>query len=312
MALATAATAPAAAFCGDGEKPVELAVDWQDGTIEGPKVLAWQNEFNKQLNGKFCIRVTFNGVETINNLVLLPFASLGSYGREGAVYGLPFAFSDIQAFQKFEAGPGAAAVRQSLAANGFVPLGAMALGFSQMVAVKPVTQPGDVAGLKFGLPANADPLAGWVEDLKATAQVLQRPAIGEQIKATKMQATTGGWDVAEALLAAQPSLSVTQTNHALKGGVFGANLQWWNAMPAAQRKQIGDAITAATGAVTADTQRTERQARLRLVRKGVPVYLPTETQRKAWQTALAAHMTNLSADPSGLRILRALDRANRH
>ena len=303
LALSTAlvgltAAAPAFAACDEGETVIKFS--HVTNTDKHPKGIAADllaQRVNDEMNGKMCMEVYPNSSLYDDNKVLeamlngdvqLAAPSLSKFEKftkQFRIFDLPFMFTDINAVDRFQAGPAGRKMLNSMQRRGLQGLAYWHNGMKQMSASRPLISPEDAKGLKFRVQPS-DVLVAQFEALGANPQKMSFKEVygGLQTKVIDGQENTWSNIYGKKFFEVQDG--VTETNHGIIDYLLVTSVDFWNGLPEDQREQFGMIISEVTGARNAASTAVNEENKQAILTAGGEVRTLTAEQREAWVDAL--------------------------
>lgn len=208
------------------------------------------------------------------------------YTKKLQVFDLPFLFKDMDAVERFQAGPAGQGLLTSLEGKGLTGLGYFHNGLKQLSASKPLRTPKDAAGLKFRI-MNSDVLS---EQFKALdANPLKKPYSEVfmllQTKAIDGQENT--WSNMYSKKFFEVQNYITESNHGALDYMIVTSTEFWEGLPDDVRPVLKQAILEAAqhgNEVAAAQAVSDRQAIIDY--PGSEVLTLTDDMRQQWVDAM--------------------------
>ena len=311
----------ALARCEANEKIVRLAtIAGATDTPQAELAKELQTEFQRSLNGKWCIAFVDpkegeggrSALEKLRSntadLALITLDDLSFAAPLHRVFEVPFAFRDMIVVRKFLADNASQTLRQ-WQADGLRSLALVPFGLEQIGGSKPLLLPRDAAGIRFGLAAN-QATRPMISRLRATSQVVAPKDIKQAVEAQAVTAQMARWDRLVKSGTAEKFTAFTRSNHALVGAQIVAASRWLGAQSAADVATLTRSINKAVNLFETRQRTRENRAMEKIMRAGKPVYMLTRQQTRQWREALAPVLRNYAALEGAQAILNAIEAAH--
>jgi C4-dicarboxylate-binding protein DctP len=151
------------------------------------------------------------------------------------VFDLPFLFDDIEAVDRFQAGPKGQELLKSMESKGIVGLGYLHNGLKQLSANKPLKTPADAKGLKFRIQAS-DVLEEQFKAVGGNPQKLAFAEVYQALQTGVVDGTENPWSNIYTKKFHEVQKYIMDSNHGLLDYMVIANAAWWNKLPADVRR----------------------------------------------------------------------------
>jgi len=227
-------------------------------TPKGLGALKFKEVAEKKLPGKVSVQVfpssqLFGDAKELEALLLgdvqLIAPSLSKFDRytkKIQVFDLPFLFDDIEAVDRFQAGPQGQALLESIVARGLRGLGYWHNGMKQLSTNKDkLTRPDDVKGLKFRIQAS-DVLEAQFRALGANPQKMAFSEVYQALQTGVVDGQENTWSNIYSQKFHEVQKTIAETNHGVIDYMVVTNAKWWDGLPADVRKGLSEAMAEAT------------------------------------------------------------------
>lgn len=194
---------------------------------------------------------------------------------------------------------------QLFAQKGLVLLSWAEVGWTNIYGKRPINTPRDALGTKLRS-SNALASQLLVRSLGADMVPLPYPDILPSLQTGLIDGGESGTILYALAGVAEEAPYLNLTRHAFDTGVVLANRNWFDALSAAQRRQIRDSVLPAARARAA-VRASERRILESAADRGIRVHQPDEAELAAWRRATAAN-TQRIIDAAGGRAERVYHR----
>lgn len=274
------------------EKTVEFTLSTPDPDTSSVTVAA--NEFAKkvleQSNGTIKIKVYPNGslygadpsaaVKQLGSgaldMLVLSTSLYANFEKKFNAISIPYLFDDTKQFTSYLNSETGKELLGSIGSMDITGLGYWTRSFRQITnAVRPITVPADLAGVKLRVPNN--PL--WVNFFKEAGAIPTPMAFGEVYNALQLKTIDGQENPVDVPVSAkffEVQKYVSVTNHMADGWIVGINTKKYNELSDTQKKVLSD--------VTAEMQ-------------GWKVDYDSTQDKKALDTLVSSGMTKNEITP---------------
>ncbi len=308
-ALALTFSAGAAhAACDPGETVIKFShVTNTDKHPKGIAATLLAERVNSEMNGSMCMEVFPNSSLYDDNKVLeamlngdvqLAAPSLSKFEKftkQFRVFDLPFMFTDINAVDRFQAGPAGRKLLNSMQRRGLQGLAYWHNGMKQMSASKPLILPTDASGLKFRT-QSSDVLIAQFEQLGANPQKMAFKEVYGALQTKVVDGQENTWSNIYGKKFFEVQDGVTETNHGIIDYLLVTSTDFWNGLPEDQRTQLGQIISEVTGTRNAESAAVNQENKDLVIKAGGVVRTLNEEQRAAWVDALKPVWTKFEGD----------------
>lgn len=316
-----ALTSSARAKCEGKETFVRLAlIAGAEATPQQQLAKEIQTEFQRSLNGKWCIdfvvpaegEASSVGLEKLRgkqaDIALVTLDDLSIASPLHRVFELPFVFRDMLAVRTFLADPGSDALIR-WQGEGLRSLALVPFGMEQLAGKKAFLKPSDIAGARFGLSIN-QATRPMVSALRATGRMIASADTKKALSEGSMDTQMARWEEFVQSKTAENHTVFTQSNHALEGVQVIAASSWLGTLKPADITLLTRAINSAVALFNTRQAERERAAQTQLMRSGKPIFLITEDALQEWRDSLQTLFASFAALPGGQAILDAVDRGH--
>jgi C4-dicarboxylate-binding protein DctP len=214
-----------------------------DQTPKGQAAIKFKELAEKALPGKVQVQVfsnsqLFGDGKEMEALVLgdvqiiaPSLAKFPKYTKKLQVFDLPFLFDDMEAVDRFQAGPKGKELLKSMESKGIVGLGYLHNGLKQLSANKPLKTPADAKGLKFRIQAS-DVLEEQFKAVGGNPQKLAFAEVYQALQTGVVDGTENPWSNIYTKKFHEVQKYIMDSNHGLLDYMVIANATWWNKLPA--------------------------------------------------------------------------------
>ena len=225
-----------------------------DVTPKGQAALKFKELAEKKLPGKVEIQVFPNsqlfgdGKEMEALLlgdvqILAPsLAKFGKYTKQIQIFDLPFLFNDIQAVDRFQAGPAGQSLLNSMEKKGIKGFGFLHNGMKQLSANKPLGMPSDAKGLKFRIQAS-DVLEAQFHAVGGNPQKLAFAEVYQALQTGVVDGTENPWSNIYSKKFHEVQKYIMDSNHGVLDYMVIGNAKWWAGLPPDIQKGLSEAMT---------------------------------------------------------------------
>lgn len=303
--------------------PVEIKFSHvvAENTPKGQMALKFKELVDERLSGKVDVKVFPNSQLFGDNKVLeamllgdvqMAAPSLSKfqkYTKKLQVFDLPFLFKDIDAVERFQAGPEGQALLGSLKSKGLVGLGYLHNGMKQLSASTPLKTPDDATGKKFRI-MTSDVLQAQFEAVDAVP--LKKPFSEVftllQTKAIDGQENTWSNIYSKKFFEVQPY--ITESNHGVLDYLVVTSAEFWNDLDAGLKSEIKKALDEAIvhgNNIAAEKAASDKQKIIDSKRS--EVLSLTDAERAQWITAMKPVWAQFEAEV-GADLIKAAEASN--
>ena len=298
IALVTSAGA-ALAQCDDGEVVIKFAhVTNTDKHPKGIAASLFQSRVNEEMNGKACVEVYPNSTLYDDDQVLeamlqgdvqMAAPSLSkfeAFTKQFQIFDLPFMFKNIEAVDAFQNSETGQAMKQSMSRRGLLGLEFWHNGLKQFSANKPLTLPGDVAGLKIRVQPS-DVIVAQMEALGASAQPMAFAEVYGALQTKVVDGQENTWSNVYGQKFYEVQDGTTETNHGVLDYLVVTSTDWWDSLDADVRDQLGTILNEVTVERNGAVNQVDLEARQAILDAGGVIRELTPEQRQAWVDAMS-------------------------
>jgi len=297
-AALTLTSGAALAACDPGETVVKFAhVTNTDKHPKGIAATLLAERVNEEMNGTMCMEVFPNSSLYDDNKVLeamlsgdvqLAAPSLSKFEKftkQFRIFDLPFMFTDIDAVDRFQAGPAGRKMLNSMQRRGLQGLAYWHNGMKQMSASKPLLSPSDASGLKFRTQPS-DVLIAQFEALGANPQKMAFKEVYGALQTKVVDGQENTWSNIYGKKFFEVQDGVTETNHGIIDYLLVTSTDFWNGLPDDQREQLGTIIGEVTATRNAASTAVNEENKQLIIKAGGVVRTLTPEQRTEWVDTL--------------------------
>ena len=259
---AGAAVAGAAAlpFMARAQSPivVKLSHVVAEQTPKGQASMKFKELAEKKLPGKVQVQVfpssqLFGDAKELEALLLgdvqfiaPSLSKFDRYTKKIQVYDLPFLFDDIEAVDRFQAGPKGQELLKSMVSRGLLGLGYWHNGMKQLSTNKDkLTRPEDVKGLKFRIQAS-DVLEAQFRALGANPQKMAFSEVYQALQTGVVDGQENTWSNIYSQKFHEVQKTIAETNHGVIDYMVVTNAKWWDGLAVDIRKGLSESMAEAT------------------------------------------------------------------
>ncbi len=298
IALVTSAGA-ALAQCDDGEVVIKFAhVTNSDKHPKGIAASLFQTRVNEEMNGKACVEVYPNSTLYDDDQVLeamlqgdvqMAAPSLSkfeAFTKQFQIFDLPFMFKNIEAVDAFQNSETGQAMKESMTRRGLLGLEFWHNGLKQFSANKPLTLPGDVAGLKIRVQPS-DVIVAQMEALGASAQPMAFAEVYGALQTKVVDGQENTWSNIYGQKFYEVQDGTTETNHGVLDYLVVTSTDWWDSLDADVRDQLGTILNEVTVERNGAVNQVDLEARQAILDAGGVIRELSPEQRQAWVDAMS-------------------------
>ncbi|MFD0915312.1 TRAP transporter substrate-binding protein [Pseudahrensia aquimaris] len=321
LGLVSLSLSGAFARCEGSEVRVRLAVlSGNDATPQGQLAKEIQTEFQRNLNGKWCVEFvqpkegeagSANVAklrDKLADLALITLDDLSFAAPLHRVFELPFVFRDMFAVRAFLNSAESEPLRQ-WRTNGVRSLALVPFGLEQIGGRKALFEPGEMAGVRFAL-TSSQATRPMISRLRATSRVVAVADMRKAFEDATLDGQMARWDGFVKSGTSDKHAVFTQTNHALVGAQVLTAADWFGELKADDAAAIERSIRRAVDLFSTRQAQREERAMQQIMRSGKAVYLLTRQQRQEWRAALATITDSYAALPGARAVLDGIERTH--
>jgi C4-dicarboxylate-binding protein DctP len=171
-------------------------------------------------------------------------SKFSKYTPKLQVFDLPFLFDNLQAVDRFQAGPYGQALLNSMTDKGIKGLGYLHNGMKQFSANKPLRVPADAKGLKFRI-QSSDVLEAQFKVLDANPQKLAFAEVYQALQSGVVDGTENPWSNTYTKKFYEVQKYIMESDHGVLDYMVVTNAPWWDSLPPDIRKGLGEAMSEA-------------------------------------------------------------------
>ena len=227
--------------------------------------------------------------------------------REFEVFDIPYIFPNRAVLKKVQDGPIGKALLQKLEPQGIQGLAFWDNGLKIFSANKPLNTPSDLKGMKLRI-QGSQVLDAQVRALGGTPVVMPLADVGNAIKVGQMDGTENPPTNMYSYRLYELQKYAVDTNHGYLGYALIANKRFWDGLPQDIRAALEQAAKEATRFANTVAWQDNNDALAVIEHSGkTKVIHLSDTQRKAWQQALAPVIQS-AEQRVGENLIRAINR----
>lgn len=174
-------------------------------------------------------------------IVAPSLAKFGRYTPKLQVFDLPFLFDDIDAVDRFQAGPKGQELLDSMSKKGIKGLGYLHNGMKQLSANVPLRVPADAKGLKFRIQAS-DVLEAQFKAVGANPQKLAFAEVYQALQSGVVDGTENPWSNIYTQKFYEVQKDIMESNHGVLDYMVIVNVGWWDKLPVDVRTALNTAM----------------------------------------------------------------------
>lgn len=174
-------------------------------------------------------------------IVAPSLAKFGRYTPKLQVFDLPFLFDDIDAVDRFQAGPKGQELLNSMTKKGIKGLGYLHNGMKQLSANVPLRVPANAKGLKFRIQAS-DVLEAQFKAVGANPQKLAFAEVYQALQSGVVDGTENPWSNIYTQKFYEVQKDIMESNHGVLDYMVIVNAGWWNKLPDDVRTALNTAM----------------------------------------------------------------------
>jgi C4-dicarboxylate-binding protein DctP len=260
FALAVVASAALAAAGIAAAEPIVVKFSHvvAENTPKGQGALKFKELAEKKLPGKVQVQVfpssqLFGDAKEMEALLLgdvqiiaPSLSKFDRYTKKLQVYDLPFLFDNIEAVDRFQAGPDGQALLNSMTKQGIKGLAYWHNGMKQLSDDKDtLKRPEDIKGLKFRIQAS-DVLEAQFRAVGANPQKMAFSEVYQALQTGVVDGQENTWSNIYSQKFYEVQKTIAETNHGLIEYMVITNAKWWDGLPADVRAGLSEAMKEAT------------------------------------------------------------------
>jgi C4-dicarboxylate-binding protein DctP len=257
---AAIASATALPFMARAQAPmvVKLSHVVAEQTPKGQASMKFKELAEKKLPGKVTVQVfpssqLFGDAKELEALLLgdvqfiaPSLSKFDRYTKKIQVFDLPFLFDDLQAVDRFQAGPRGQELLKAMVPRGLLGLAYWHNGMKQLSTNRDKLQrPEDVKGLKFRIQAS-DVLEAQFRALGANPQKMAFSEVYQALQTGVVDGQENTWSNIYSQKFHEVQKTIAETNHGVIDYMVVTNAKWWEGLAPDVRKGLGDAMAEAT------------------------------------------------------------------
>lgn len=257
---AAAAAVVALPFGVRAQSPMVIKVSHvvAEKTPKGQASLKFKEVAEKKLPGKVNVQVfpssqLFGDAKELEALLLgdvqfiaPSLSKFDRYTKKIQVFDLPFLFDDVQAIDRFQAGPQGKSLLNVMVARGLRGLGYWHNGMKQLSTNRDkLVRPDDVKGLKFRIQPS-DVLEAQFRALGANPQKMAFSEVYQALQTGVVDGQENTWSNIWSQKFHEVQKTIAETQHGVIDYMVVTNAKWYDGLPADIRKGLGEAMAEAT------------------------------------------------------------------
>lgn len=297
LAIASAAISlPASA----ADKPIVIKFSHvnTDNTPKGYGALKFEELAEQRFPGRVEVEVypssqLFNDDKAMEALLLgdvqiiaPSMSKLHKYTNKLQVFDLPFLFDNIEAVDRFEAGPEGQALLDVLKDKGYKGLGFLHNGMKQLSANVKLVTPEDAKGVKFRI-QTSDVLEAQFRSVGANPQKLAFSEVYQALQTGVVEGQENSWTSIYTMKFYEVQPYITESNHGVMDFFVMTSTDWWEDLPDDLRQGLKEAMDQAVAEANAYAEKMHADARDKIAKSGRSEIVElTKEQRAAWRAAM--------------------------
>lgn len=203
------------------------------------------------------------------------------------VFDLPFLFPDLEAVERFQAGPEGQTLLTALGDRGMRGLGFWHNGMKQLSGPKPLVVPADAAGLKFRV-MESDVLQAQILALGGSPQKMDFGEVYQALQTGTVDAQENTWSNIYSSKFYEVQPYITETNHGYIGYLVAVNEAFWSGLPEDLRAGLEETMAEVTAWGNARSADINREQRTLIAESGEAEIITLDREQlAAWQRAMA-------------------------
>lgn len=227
-------------------------------TPKGQAAMKFKEVAEKKLPGKVQVQVfpssqLFGDAKELEALLLgdvqfiaPSLSKFDRYTKKIQVFDLPFLFDDLDAVDRFQAGPAGKGLLTSMTNRGLLGLGYWHNGMKQLSDNRDkLVLPEDVKGLKFRIQAS-DVLEAQFRALGANPQKMAFAEVYQALQTGVVDGQENTWSNIYSQKFYEVQKTIAETNHGLLDYMVVTNAKWWDGLPPDVKKGLTEAMDEAT------------------------------------------------------------------
>ncbi|MGP1629126.1 MAG: TRAP transporter substrate-binding protein [Giesbergeria sp.] len=269
-----------------------------DVTPKGKAALKFKELAEKALPGKVEVQVfpnsqLFGDGKEMEALVLgdvqiiaPSLAKFGKYTKQLQIFDLPFLFDDIQAVDRFQAGPEGQSMLNSMSKKGIMGFGYLHNGMKELSANTKLLLPSDAKGLKFRIQAS-DVLEAQFKAVGGNPQKIAFSEVYQALQTGVVDGTENPWSNIYSKKFHEVQKYIMETDHGVLDYMVITNAKWWAGLPPDVQKGLKTAMdeSIAYGNKAAFQEALSFRDKVIADKKAEVIPL-TKEQKAAWRTAM--------------------------
>lgn len=258
-----------------------------------------RDAINRQMQGKFCVQILsyptlYNDQQVLSHLasgdiqLAAPkIATLSEQISEFRVFGLPFAFPDFLAVERFSSTTAHKLTKKRLSYRGVMLYDLVHGQFDQLAATRQLVLPSDVLGMRFLSPKPKR----FAEDFSSFKVIVTDMAENELAPALvdgRIVGVSGTWADLENWQKKGAKLQLLETNHLYSGYAIMGSTGWFSGLHPKLRNELNELIGRVVKEANFATVARDNNKKRSLIRSGAVVRALTRKQRLNWTTRMSA------------------------
>lgn len=309
-----------AAFAAGPATAKEIVIKFSHVTAEvghpkGEAAALFAKTVNERMKGKVRVEVYPNSQLFDDNKVLeamllgdvqMAAPSLSKfeeYSLGFRIFDLPFLFDDIQAVDRFQAGPEGQKLLRSMGGKGLLGLAYWHNGMKQMSAKRPLLVPADAKGLKFRI-QTSDVIEAQFKALGANPQKMAFSEVYGALQTGVVDGQENTWSNIYTKKFFEVQDGITETDHGIIDYLVVTSSKFWNGLPADIRTELTAILTEVSTTRNALSNEINLDNRKKVIAAGGIVRTLTKEQRQQWRDAMRP-VWNQFADGIGADLIAA-------
>jgi C4-dicarboxylate-binding protein DctP len=280
-----------------------------ENTPKGQGALKFKELAEKKLPGKVQVQVfpssqLFGDAKELEALLLgdvqfiaPSLSKFDRYTKQLQVYDLPFLFDNVEAVDRFQAGPVGQKLLTSMTSKNLRGIAYWHNGMKELSTNKPqLRRPEDVKGLKFRIQAS-DVLEAQFRAVGANPQKMAFSEVYQALQTGVVDGQENTWSNIYSQKFHEVQQTVAVTNHGVIDYMVVTNAKWWDGLPADVRNGLIDAMKEATAYSNKLAEDLNQQDRKKIVDAGkAKIQELSKEDTAAWKKAMQPVWSKFEGD----------------
>lgn len=220
------------------------------------------------------------------HIIAPSLAKFEHYSKPIQIYDLPFLFDDMDALDRFQAGPVGQELLTSMEDKGITGLAYWHNDLKQLSANKALRTPRDARGLKFRVQASAV-LDEQFKALRANPRKMSFAEVYQGLETGVVNGAENPYSNIYSQKMHEVQKYITETNHGVLDYMVITNTEFWNGLPENVRTELASIIDEVTVEVNAMSKSLNERDKQSIIDYGNTeiIYLTPE-QREEWREVM--------------------------